>query len=163
MGLISDLKRFGASVSGVSVSYRNKESGEAIRSVPIAGASLEVFTDRKLRNAAVAVAAKEIAFSATDMTGESQVSVSGKSPAPQVAASLASQAGDLEECHRFLLMMEIPGMLELERVSVQQQMQAANKVANEKRALLVKQLIADEIDRQDELAKQPVEQPVEVV
>lgn len=103
MSLISTLKKIGANVSNVSVSYRNKETGEQIRGAKITNGTLDIFTDPTLRLNALATccASKTIGVSQTDPANPNET-VSVSVDPVDIAATIASESGLVSEFNRLI-------------------------------------------------------------
>lgn len=112
MSLLNTLKSIGAEVSNVSVAYRNKETGEAVRGAQIVGGSIEVFTDATLRlNALSTCSGKSIGLSVTDPANPNET-VSAKVNPVDIAAAIARESGLISDYERLLAMRDDGSSLE---------------------------------------------------
>lgn len=103
MSLIKTLKSIGANVSNVSISYRNKETGEQVRGAKITNGTLDIFTDPTLRLNALATccASKQVGVSQTDPANQNET-VSVSVDPIDIAATIASESGLMSEFNRLL-------------------------------------------------------------
>ena len=129
MSLLQTLKRIGAEVSNVSVSYRNKDTGEQIRGAAIEGGCLDLFDDPKLRaNAIATCAGKAIGFSVTDPSNVNET-VSGKLNPVDVAATIAYESGMVSESDRLLALRDNCSELDALKTSTKSVMDASRNLA----------------------------------
>lgn len=136
MGLLNNLKKNGATIHSVTVSSRDKDSGEAVRSIPLPGAGISALTDRKVMLRAIAASAeKSVAVQVT----EGVVTRSGKTDPIEVAKSFAEDMGEDELFIEFIAMQSAPQLMDSVRASLASQFAAERRTAEDIRKAMARQ------------------------
>lgn len=159
MSLINTLRSIGAEVSNVSVAYRNKETGEAVRGAQITGGSIDVFTDPTLRlNALSTCSGKSIGLSVTDPSNPNET-VSAKVNPVDIAAAIARESGLMTDYERLLAMRDDGSSLETLAQSTASIMDASRNQAAIVRNAITKQAQAAIAKRSQEPSKPASKKP----
>lgn len=139
MSLLNTLRKIGADISTVTVSYRNKETGEQIRGAKINNASLDVFTDPQLRlNALATCSGKTVGFSVTDPANPDMTNSTALNPF-DAAAILAHEAGMMGDYERFLAARDDGSSMEAIQDATKSALDAARNQAAQVRNAISKQ------------------------
>jgi hypothetical protein len=140
MGLLNNLKKNGAVIHSVTVSSRDKDSGEAVRSIPLPGAGISALTDRRVMLRAIAASSeKSVAVQVT----EGIVTRSGKTDPIEVAKSFAEDMGEDELFIEFIAMQSAPQLMDSVRASLASQFAAERRTAEDIRKAMARQAMAE--------------------